>query len=325
MGTFFEGEEWSNLTPVALAESDGACAQVAYEAGFAETMGYFRAILRMEEKSARALALTARVIEGNPANYTAWHYRRECLEALGSDLWEELEFVTTAALESPKNYQIWYHRRAIVEKLNDGSQELPFTAQVLEKDSKNYHAWSHRQFVLQHFGLWDGELVYVEKLLKDDLRNNSAWNQRFFVVRKTTGFENAEVRKRELDFAFEYARKAPNNESPFNYIQGIMRLTCFAEIGTVKSFAETFIEELFKKEKEENEEGEAGRGVKADQEAKHPLRFHPPPLLGLLVEIYLRVNEKKQAIAHCENLASKYDTIRRKYWTLKKQNIAGPK
>lgn len=38
------------------------------------TMDYFRAILKSNEISQRALDLTADVIEVNPANYTAWYW-----------------------------------------------------------------------------------------------------------------------------------------------------------------------------------------------------------------------------------------------------------
>jgi protein farnesyltransferase/geranylgeranyltransferase type-1 subunit alpha len=70
-------------------------------------MNYFRAIVQMNERSERALALTAEAIDMNAANYTAWYYRRLCLEATEADMKKELEFVNEMAEENPKNYQIW--------------------------------------------------------------------------------------------------------------------------------------------------------------------------------------------------------------------------
>ena len=85
----------------------------------------------------------------------------------------------------------------LIERLQDPSQELDFTAQILQDDAKNYHAWQHRQWVIREFDLWDNEIEYVEKLLRDDLRNNSAWNQRYFVVNNTTGFTD-DIIEREI-------------------------------------------------------------------------------------------------------------------------------
>lgn len=62
-----------------------------------------------------------------------------------------MEYVKSVALEYPKNYQIWHHRRVLVERLNDGSQELEFTALILKQEAKNYHAWQHRQWALKTF------------------------------------------------------------------------------------------------------------------------------------------------------------------------------
>lgn len=73
-----------------------------------EVMDYFRAFLLSDERSQRALLVTAEVIKLNAANYTAWFFRRLCLEVVAADLREELNFVSKCALASPKNYQLWF-------------------------------------------------------------------------------------------------------------------------------------------------------------------------------------------------------------------------
>ena len=136
-----------------------------------------------------------------------------------------------------------YHRQKIVEWLGDGSEELLQTEAVLQEDGKNYHAWQHRQWAIQTFKLWENELEFVDSLLMKDLRNNSAWNQRYFVISSTTGWTE-EVIKDEMKlvkaarvctfcisvcqlwyvawarYAIKFIRKAPNNESSWNYLRG---------------------------------------------------------------------------------------------------------
>jgi protein farnesyltransferase/geranylgeranyltransferase type-1 subunit alpha len=166
-------------------------------------MNYFRAMLHADERSKRAFDLTTEVIALNPANYTTWHFRRLCIDALGAgvDLQKELSWLSELALDYPKNYQIWYHRRCIVEKLGDSSHELEFTEEALEDDSKNYHAWAHRQWALKTFSLWQDELAFTDKLLNQDMRNNSAWNQRYFVLQNTTTMD-LPIRQQEIQYVF---------------------------------------------------------------------------------------------------------------------------
>lgn len=62
----------------------------------------------------------------NSADYTAWAYRWQCLEALGR-LDDEMQFINEMASRSPKNYQLWNHRRRLAFKRGpDYAQEVLF-------------------------------------------------------------------------------------------------------------------------------------------------------------------------------------------------------
>jgi protein farnesyltransferase/geranylgeranyltransferase type-1 subunit alpha len=59
----------------------------------------------------RTLKLTATCAKLNPANYTVWHYRRECLQAMGlahnkEAVRRELALATALGGPNPKNYQV---------------------------------------------------------------------------------------------------------------------------------------------------------------------------------------------------------------------------
>lgn len=118
----------------------------------------------------------------NPANYSIWHFRRQCLDEIITNdniaqiIQQDLELAAGLGGANPKNYQIWYHRRALLEsaaKRNGPDNcmatyaptELDYVATVLDEDSKNYHAWSHRQWVVRTANdpsLWEKELGFGE-------------------------------------------------------------------------------------------------------------------------------------------------------------------
>jgi len=277
--------QWKDVVPIKQDDGEAPVCPIAYTAEFEDVMNYFRAMLQADEKSQRALENTTEVIEFNAANYTVWYFRRLILKELNSDLKEELQFVSDEAAEHPKNYQIWYHRRAIVEMLGDSSQELQFTKLVHMNDAKNYHAWDHRQWVLKTFKLWDGELEYVEKLLRQDVRNNSAWNQRYFVITNTTDM-SLEVCKKESLWTIERVKEAPNNESAWNYLRGIMKGYKFTDFPEVVALCE-----------------------------ECPNKW-PACAFGqsLLVDVLTSQNKLAEAKEVCERLARGVDDIHKKYW-----------
>jgi protein farnesyltransferase/geranylgeranyltransferase type-1 subunit alpha len=95
------------LEPVPQQEGPQPVCAILYTPQFVQTMDSLRALLRADERSARALQVTQQAIALNPANYTAWHFRRLCLEHTHADLGDELQFVAQCALDNPKNYQLW--------------------------------------------------------------------------------------------------------------------------------------------------------------------------------------------------------------------------
>lgn len=295
---------FEDLAPIPQDDGPNPVVAINYTDEFRQLMDVFRAILAVDEMSERALALTSEVIEINPANYTAWHFRRRCLEALGSDLYSELRFIEEKAYDNPKNYQIWFHRRAIVERLDDPNAEIQFIRNVLIDDAKNYHAWSHRQWVLKTYNLWEGELAAIHAILTVDLRNNSAWNQRWFVLTRDGPITDADVIRREVNYALDWIDKAIDNESPWNYIRGLMRYKD-PQIGDYGW--------RFDVCPEVKERCLALKNTRAGSECR--------PLLSLLLEIMengLRVNpQDSESLTEARGIVSSLitlDAVRRQYW-----------
>ena len=221
----FQISEWEDVTPIPQDDGPAPLAAISYTTGFTKLMDYFRAMLKAEEYSVRALHLTQAILEHNAANYTVWQYRRDCLKATSSDLYQELDFIDGFATENPKNYQIWNHRRVIVETVGDASRELDFTQIVFKVDAKNYHAWAHRQWAINTFQLnWSDELQYTEDLIKVDVRNNSAWNQRWFVIHNRPESLPAvatSTYQSECEWVWKNLLNVRKNESAWNYLRGI--------------------------------------------------------------------------------------------------------
>ncbi|KAI6650362.1 Protein farnesyltransferase/geranylgeranyltransferase type-1 subunit alpha [Oopsacas minuta] len=213
---------WSDVIPIPQHEGPFPVVRIAYTKEFKEVHDYLRAMLKTNEQSDRALSLTEHAVTLNPANYTTWQYRRVLLKAMGCDLEKELDFIASVIGKHPKNYQVWYHRQKLTEWIGSPGKEFEFTADCLEDDTKNYHVWQYRQWLLEKFpSYYKAELEFVDTLIKNDVRNNSAWNQRYFVLTKMSEFTVELVRK-EIEYTKLCIRLSLHNESPWNYMRGIL-------------------------------------------------------------------------------------------------------
>lgn len=274
-----------------------------------------------KEYSQRCLDLTAHLIDLNPAHYTVWLYRAAIIFAIGHSIGDELVWVNEIALANQKNYQIWHHRQLLIDKLYPtisasrsavlrlAKSEINFLTQMFEQDSKNYHVWSYRQYVVRKLDLFPSqcedpsELASIEALIEDDVRNNSAWSHRFFLVFSDPGNSTPDCRQveydekipsdivdREIKLAEDAIWLAPQNQSPWNYIRGVLRKSG-RELATEKSFAIQFVEDFDGDEK-----------VKSTH------------ALDLLAEIWAAKGEKEKAAKALALLGDKYDPVRKNYW-----------
>jgi protein farnesyltransferase/geranylgeranyltransferase type-1 subunit alpha len=283
-------------------------------------MSYLRAVMSTQEKTPRVIALTSHIISLNPAHYTVWLYRASTLFAINFPIKAELEWVNDIALDNQKNYQIWHHRQLLIDHLyldikDDEAKlkeleesERAFMTEMFDADAKNYHVWSYRQYLVRKLNLWNqAEIESIEVLLKNDVRNNSAWSHRFFVVFNdpkycTEGSPATahdpkipdDILDREIEFAKAATFEAPQNQSPWNYLRGIL---CKGgrELTDLESFAAEFVKE-------------GKDGAEEDVRSSHALDF--------LADIWAKTDVEKAKWA-LELLGNKYDRIRKGYWDWK--------
>ncbi|TVY18433.1 Protein farnesyltransferase/geranylgeranyltransferase type-1 subunit alpha [Lachnellula arida] len=322
MGLYEGNPEWDDVVPIPQDDGEGALAQIAYTDEYAEAMGYLRAVMAAKEHSPRVLTLTEHIISINPAHYTVWLYRASTLFSLQSSLTEELEWVNEVALENQKNYQIWHHRQLLIDHLiptispeavkSLEESERGFMTQMFEQDGKNYHVWSYRQYLCWKLDMFnDTELRSIEDLLRKDVRNNSAWSHRFFIVfsdpkyatqgSKATEYDSKipeGLLEREIEFGKAATFEAPQNQSPWNYLRGVLRKGG-RELASLESFAGEFVK--------------IGEGEEEDVRSSHALDF--------LADVWAEKGENVKADKALGLLGGKYDRVRKNYWDWKRAGL----
>ncbi|KAK2608751.1 CAAX geranylgeranyltransferase alpha subunit [Conoideocrella luteorostrata] len=270
-----------------------------------------------EECSPRCLRLTEHIISMNPAHYTVWLYRFKIVKTLELPVPEEIEWLNQVALSNLKNYQIWHHRQLLldyyfpfiasdeetIKKL--ARTEIQFVNSMLDEDTKNYHVWSYRQYLVTKLGMWNiAELAATQNLIEDDIRNNSAWAHRFFLAFSDPAVHTpdlpatvhdpkvpASIIDREVDYAKEKIALAPQNQSSWNYLRGVL-VKGGRSLSDVTKFAEEFATNL----------GEEGEDVKSSH------------ALDLLADAYHQSGKTDKAKLCLQRLWEKWDPVRAGYW-----------
>lgn len=313
-------EKWSDVTPIEqyTKETDPGICKIDYTQDFEDAMKYFRAILHADEISRRALELTQVVIKVNYGCYTAWYYRRKCLDQIGTpEDWKwESKFLNSIGVALEKNYQIWHHRRCIVQTTGDYSKEKEFLEEIFESDDKNYHAWSYRIWLVQHFNLYDGELEFITKMINENPMNNSAWSYRYFIIAKAKEFTKETVQE-ELNYALKIIKEFKlDNEAPWVYLRGYLARSQEEAERSIKTSSKRIIITEFPFLKEECE-----NMAKEHLEGESGYRF----VIILLLDYLIAENNTSKATEFCDLLGEKYDPIRANYWLFRKQQLQGVK
>jgi protein farnesyltransferase/geranylgeranyltransferase type-1 subunit alpha len=304
----YKVHDWSDVQPIQLDQSgENALGKINYSREYVEATSLLRAIMAVPEYSVRALALTSAVIEMNTAHYTVWEYRLRIVQNIGRDQIPEEEWLVPGCpevgswleevtLSNPKGYQVWNYREYLeIPGLREFYiNERNLCALVIEDDSKNFHAWSHLKWAVSRGGsdvFTAAELLnFTASRLQEDIRNNSAWGFRYFVFSMypdTLAFEH------EVLYVRESIAMAPQNESTWNYLEGLYKLHG-------RDVAE--LEDLCREYASVNS----------------PLRStHAAELLCKILE---RTNQDE--VRELLDLLDNYDPVRKGYWGYKRAQLA---
>lgn len=240
----------------------------------------------------------------NLKNYQIWHHRYLLAEHYYTQIADSPERVAAFA-----------------------RSEVDFLTMILSEDTKNYHVWSYRQYLVRKLAYWtDDERISTETFIRLDVRNNSAWSHRFFLVFSNPAYSTAAdvasaapgsdgleasldklsighdpavpaaIIEREMSYAKDRIIKAPQNESPWNYLKGVLTKGNRA-LASIEDFASLFVKKI----------GQDEEVVKSTH------------ALDVLATIYGEQGDIPRADLYLERLAKKWDPVRAGYWEYQRE------
>ena len=200
-----------------------AVATIDYTEAFRIAYGFFRIVVlqQHEVSSVRTLLLTGTCLQLNPANYTVWHSRRQCLSKLyqyqscgdGIDSnnhhHHDAAAATAAAADDDDDDKATKDSRNEMY-ISMIRNELYIAAILGGNNPKNYQIWYHRRAMLEHLPptlflqciiqhnissstnddddmastMRNLELDYIHTVLLVDEKNYHAWSHRQWIVSK---------------------------------------------------------------------------------------------------------------------------------------------
>lgn len=185
------------------------------------------------------------IAQRNQKNYQIWQHRQGVILGLAGAAAGGVSSTEAAAHFAAENKHQNEQIQTLIRK------EQAFIERMFELDAKNYHVWSYRQWLVRTFALWPddavaasnqqsattdircqdfGELAFTDRMLRADVRNNSAWCHRWFILNgapaSTSGGafkKDPQLRRCESQYAQQAIRRAPQNQSAWNYLRGLVR------------------------------------------------------------------------------------------------------
>ncbi|KAF9970233.1 CAAX geranylgeranyltransferase alpha subunit [Actinomortierella ambigua] len=351
--SFFESEQWADVTPVPQDDGPNPLVPIAYSEKYSTAMGYLRALSQKNEMSERALELTKAIIELSPSHYTVWYYRQTLLKALDSDLTEELEWNGQMGLEHLKSYQIWHHRQVVVDYLSGKMLAAagipPFTTQEKKSHSPGNSTYIPpfntlpADFQEKLIQLVKKETDFIALALKEDSKNYHTWSYRQWLLRH---FGHGPWWKDEFSYLEDLITVDVRNNSAWNQrffivSEGPEDMTeevIEREISYAKSKIErtpnnespwVYLTGILTKAKRPISEVKPFCEQLIEQPRANFSPFVHSTLLDIFEEEAKRSKEKgtsnaealEKARASATMLADKVDTIRAKYWNWRKSQL----
>ena len=213
VGVFSESSTWCDVTPIPMSPQVNELFNLKYDKDYSDSLSILRAVIQSGELSERVLELTSHLITIIPNNPAFWHVRRQCLELLGYDLKQELQFLRVIHNLGIKCYQTWNHRKWICNR--DHLKEKDFLMGMISKDEKNFHAWEYAIWYATRWSEYKDIYDISKHFIQHDIFNNSAWNAVFQMSQHLD--ENI------MELALNYMKVSTKNESLTHFIYGSLK------------------------------------------------------------------------------------------------------